>query len=70
MVTFVLSKTIGMMKEKETFSNPSVRHNSREDKKIHHGYHLYSAGEDYYDIYQDERDVEPDDSSEISGISK
>jgi hypothetical protein len=67
-VNFVLSKTIRKMKEKEKFSNPSVRHNSIEDKEIHHGYLLYSAGEDYYDIYQEEKDVEQDDSSGISGI--
>ena len=70
MVNFVLSKTIRKMKEKEKFSNPSVRHNSRKEKKSHHGYLLYSAGEDYYNIYQEEKDVEPEDSSEISGISK
>jgi len=47
------------MKEKEKFSNPSVRHNSRKDKKIHHGYLLYSAGEDYYNIYHEEKDAKP-----------
>ncbi|HZK96860.1 MAG TPA: hypothetical protein VFC67_21860 [Prolixibacteraceae bacterium] len=46
------------MKEKEQFSNPSVRHSGRKEKKIHHEYLLYSAGEDYYSIYQEEKDID------------
>jgi len=69
-VTFVYSKTIGKMKEIEKLSNPSVRHNSRKEKKINHEYLLYSAGEDYYNIYQEVKNIAPVHHSKITGIRK
>ena len=47
------------MKEKDNYTNLADRRTGKVEVHNIGVFLLYSAGEDYYDIYQDEKDIEP-----------
>lgn len=47
------------MKEKDNYTNLDERRQGNPEIHNIDALLFYSAGEDYYDIYQDEKDIEP-----------
>ena len=46
------------MKEKDNYTNLSDRWTARDETNNIEGLLLYSAGEDFYNIYQEDKDIE------------
>ena len=53
------------MKEKDNYTNLSDRWTARDETNNIWGLLLYSAGEDFYNIYQEDKDIEPKKIAEI-----
>ena len=49
------------MKEKDNFTNLSDKCTGRDETNNIWGLLLYSAGEDFYNIYQEDKDIEEED---------
>ena len=73
-VTFILIKILNLviyklihinMKEKDNYKNLSDRWTARDETNNIWGLLLYSAGEDFYNIYQEDKDIEPKKIAEI-----
>jgi len=73
-VTFILIKILNLviyklihinMKEKDNYTNLSDRWTARDETNNIWGLLLYSAGEDFYNIYQEDKDIEPKKIAEI-----
>jgi len=60
--------SIMMMKEKDSITNLAARQEGKEKSSNLRGFLLYSAGEDFYSMYHEERDIDPEISSVIIGI--
>jgi len=66
-VTFILIKILNLviyklihinMKEKDNYTNLSDRWTARDETNNIWGLLLYSAGEDFYNIYQEDKNIE------------
>jgi len=66
-VTFIQIKILNLviyklihinMKEKDNYTNLSDRWTARDETNNIWGLLLYSAGEDFYNIYQEDKDIE------------
>ena len=53
------------MKEKDNYTSLSDRWTGRDETNNIWGLLLYSAGEDFYNIYQEDKDIEPKKIAEI-----
>jgi len=51
------------MKEKGNSTSLTTRRTGKEENNNLRGYPLYSAGEDFYSKYQEDKDVDPDNIS-------
>ena len=54
-----------MMKEKDSIISLAARQEGKEKNNNLRGFFLYSAGEDYYSMYHEKRDIDPIISSVI-----
>jgi hypothetical protein len=58
------------MKEKDNNTNLAARQTDKGKCDNHRGSLLYSAGEDFYNMYHIDRDTEPEIVTIISGITR
>jgi len=57
------------MKEKDEYTNLADRQTGKAEKNNLRSFPLYSAGEDFYSIYQEDKVKDNVDITEISGIN-
>jgi len=58
------------MKEKDNNTNLAARQTDKGKCDNHRGSLLYSAGEDFYNMYHIDRDIDPEIITVISGITR
>jgi hypothetical protein len=57
-----------MMKENDSIISLSSRQEGKEKSSNLRGFLLYSAGEDFYSMYHENRDIDPEIGSVIIGF--
>ena len=61
-------KSIMMTKEKDSITSLASRQKGKEKSSNLRGFLLYSAGEDFYSMYHENRDIDPEIGTVIIGI--
>jgi hypothetical protein len=58
------------MKERDNSMNLTTKRTGKEENNNLRGYPLYSAGEDFYSKYQEDKDVDPENISLVEDSSE